>query len=255
MYRIKVHSGINGIFSIFKHIGWWDDDEDKTKVQTKLSKNLKLFLFLFYASFSVSLVTGAITSDNAEDSSFLTVIALAATVQLFKLYYIIWRSTEIRAFIANVGSFTVGDRNDFHQVEEKLNFLMKFVKYLVTFLIAEATVVFVFDAVSAVWGNRFLLFNIGFPLDWRHGDVAYWMAYGYVLIQSVYATIIFSLDIIVWYLMLTFTVKLQLIGNRLSRLNECQQLETMVMLIGGGNSHSTVKDLIAVIETHKRLKE
>lgn len=143
MHRVEVHSGIKLIITIYQHIGLWDKGKE-----TNFGRNMKPLLFIFYGSFAVSLGAGALTSDNVEDSAFLPVIAIAAMVQLFKLYYIIWCSGPIRTFIIKVGSFVVNDREEFNDIDRKLNKFVNFVKYLVMFLAAEATLVFVFDAIK-----------------------------------------------------------------------------------------------------------
>lgn len=248
MYNIIVHNGIRLLIKSFQFVGWWDSDNG---VPTKLRKVAKCLLFLFYASFAVSLAVGAINSDNEEDSSFLSVITIAAIVQLFKLSYIIWRSTEIRGFIINVGSFTVDDPDEFHRVEKKLKNFMAFVNGFIMVLALVATIALGFDAMSAAMGKRFLHFSIAFPLDWRHNVFGYWITFIYVAIQSVYSEMIFALDIIVWYLMLIFTMKYHLLGHRLRRLSERKSIERSM----DATFDSSVKIFVSVIETHENLKE
>lgn len=236
MYRVDVHNFVKRIMSTFQLIGWWDSDG-----QTKWSNLRKLCLFVIFVSFCVALGVGVINKDD----SFLAVVALSATVQIFKLYYIIWRSSDVRHFIYSVGSFELDSREDFDHVNGQVK---RFARVMNTFLIYTVVPVIVaalFSAVANLLGKqKFLLCNVSFPLDWNHTELGFWMAFVFVYLNCFYAITSIQLDVIVWYVMMGFTTRLQLIGNNFRRLGKPLVSWQLV----------TDKHLISIFEKHKQVK-
>lgn len=104
MYRVELHNGIKQIIAVFHLFGFWDNG-----IESPWNKTTKIFMYLFYATFPMSLVAGALNCHTKQESIFLLVVAIAALVQLCKLYFIIWKKSEIFAFIADVGSISIDD--------------------------------------------------------------------------------------------------------------------------------------------------
>lgn len=250
MYRVELHNGIKKIIVVFNLLGFWDNG-----IESPWNKTTKIFLYLFYASLPVSVVTGALNCDTTEESVFLLVIAIATVVQLCKLFFIIWKRREILAFIADIGSISIDDRTECNEIDKKINKYAKLVENILFMFSIESALIFVFDAVSE---EKRLLFNIGFPLDWKNSDIGYWTAFAYIVIQFVYCIVIFLMDIITWYLMVIFSTNYELLGNKFKRMGTIKTSTKIFRnrkLFEIEKKNLFLSEFIAGVQLHQKIRE
>lgn len=215
MYRVAVHNLINHIIAIFQCFGFWDATDG---TESAFGKRVEKFShFLFYSSIVISV--GAFKTNDKEESIYLTAVVISLAVQVAKLFYIIWRSGEVLTFIHNVDSVIIKGRDEYNQINNKVENLMKFAKYFGLMCIITVVLASVFYVVE---GEKNLPLNIGFHLDLKNSEIGYWTAFTYFVVEAIYSFAIMSFNIIIWYLMLNF--KYQLLGNQLRcrrhRINE-----------------------------------
>lgn len=214
---------------------------------------MKLFHFSFFASFPLSLGVGAITSDDKKEAVFLAAAAIAVSVQVVRLFHIIWKRSDIVALIDKV-SFIVKNEKDFARVNNQIKSFMKFAVCLV--LIIALTMLFAF-VIFAFSEEKKLPANIAFPLDYENSEFCYWLAFSYMIIVSIYSMVIFLLNIIIWYLMLSLSIKYYLLGNQFKRLGIISRMETKTQEKASEEekNYSFFQDLIAAIESRRHTQE
>lgn len=182
---------------------------------------MKLFQFFFRASFVISLGSGALTTNDKEDSVYLAAVTIGVSVQVVKVFYIIWRKNEILTFIHQIYSVIVEYHDEYSSVNNKVKNLMKFGK--IYMLLCCITLVFAF-VFYAVEGQRNLPLNIAFPLDWNNSEIGYWVAFVYLAIHStLYSMISLVVNILIWYLMSIFAIKYELLGKAFKRMGAGQR--------------------------------
>lgn len=249
MYRVEVHNGIKFIIAIFQYLQFWDVSDKNI-----CSNKVKVSLLFFFASLPVSLAVGALTSKNNEESIYLASIAIINIVQFIRLCCIIWRRNEIFTLILDAGCYSVA-KEDFSQIDKRLKKFMKFVKYLILMIFITVCFIFVFEAVS---GEKTLPVNIAFPLDWKNSEIGYWMAYIYLLIQCIFTSVIFLLNAVIWYLMLSFTIHYEILGNQLRQMGIIKTTDPQTRkrkLSEAEKQKSFLQDFIATARTYQNIRE
>lgn len=246
MYRIDVPSEINKLIEIFQYVGFWS-----VKDRTPCTKRVQLFHLCYFACLPISLGAGAVI--NTEESVYLAAVAIEAAVHVGRLFYIMRRTSEIIAFIHQSGPFLIEDHEEFNDVNNKVKNFIKYAKaFMVTIFITTNVTFFYYAFV----GEKKLLFNIGFPLDWKNSEVAYWITYVYLAFQVIYADTIVGVTIIIWYLMLSFAIKYHLLGNKFRRLGIIKTTLTKgVKMCDSKKQHLFHQDLIMEIKTYKKIRE
>lgn len=251
MYRVEIYIRIKRIITVFQYLRWWNFDEETTGLRL-----LKSFLFLYYASCPVSLLAGAVITEDREESVSLTAVGISVAVHAVRLFYIIYRRSYILMFI-QVGSFSIEEEKEFNRVNKKLENFVKFAQYfLFLILISLFLLIFTF----AREGRLIKGFNIGFPLDYKNSRTAFWIAFTYLAVQAVYCVVICLLNVTIWYLMFIFSIKYQVLGNQVSRLGKSLEMETETKRKKKNLSEEQKmiffhRDLIGVIESHKKISE
>lgn len=212
MYRVEVHKTINQFMELFYRLGFWHCGDDPTVKETRM----KQFYSIYYFLFPISLMAGAIKSDNKNESIFLVEIAILAAVMSVKMFYIIWNKREIIDLLHTIGIYSIEDHKDFGLVNHKLKSFMKFVTVLLCgIFICGACVVLV---VPFLGNEKKLYFNVGFPLDYKNNEVAYWVAFTFFSTEIILSDIAFLFTIMIWYLMLNCGLKYEILGNQMQNM-------------------------------------
>lgn len=228
MHRIEVNNIINKIIAVFRIFGLWDDDHRITK--------RKLFSLILMANFVTSVILGAFESD-VDQFVFLIAAGCTHAVQFIKLVHIIWKKNQIFEFIHKSGAHIVQDYEKFTQINNKIN---KFTKPAACILLVIFLTCIVVLICYGILGGKDLPAKIAFPMDWKNSEIGYWCAFTFFVVALVYSMVIFLFNVIIWYVMLSFSIEYQLLGDNLRRL---------------GVHNCYVKYLITVIENHRNLRE
>lgn len=210
MYCVELHKRIKQIITYFQYFAIWVEDGASLR-----RKVIAILQFLFYTTTPIALASGAIQTDDKLDSVFLASAAIIVSVQVVRLFYIIWKKTEILDFLHQCCSHVVENHDEFLTVNKKVNILMKISTFMVLEIAFTVCSVYSYDAVLQ---EKTLPFHIGFPLDWKNSEFGYWIAFIYLVIQSTYSCVFVSLNVIIWYIMLNFAIQYELLGNQFRRM-------------------------------------
>lgn len=206
MYNIEIPKVIYQIIAIFYLLGLWNV-EDKT---TDRKTGRQMFYFIHFSSFFLSILFGACVTNDKDESVFLTITAFVAAVQVYRMYYIIWKQKEILMLIHQLGTHCTNDHEEFIQVKKKLKKMIKFVQYF----IKNVFIGFLFSVIFPVVSNcKELALNIGFLFDWRNSRIGFWMMFAYSEVGFFLSGVCCLFTLLLWYLMLNFVIKYKLLGN------------------------------------------
>lgn len=233
------------IIGVFYLLNIWQTESTVSREVTKV-----LYL-LVYSTFLLSLLAGAVLSDDRDDSIFLTAVALEVVNLLMKLRFILWQQETICAFIENIGTHSVTDLEDYLAINRKVNSFMKFVTvfFLMAFIGFTPVFIFCWPIFSE---EKKLPLNIAFPLDWRNSQYAYWTAYVYLMYCLLFSMICLIVTVITWYLMMNCSIKYESLGRELrlmgisNRKWKLTEIKKMEIFFG---------ELVRLIESHQNLKK
>lgn len=244
MYKIEVPATIHKAIVMFYRLGLWSIENENTFRDTAR----KLFYFFYYISFVISNALGAHLTDDKDESISLIVTTTTAIVLTYKLWLILWKKNELLKFVEEVGTHYTDDQKEFVQVNYKLKMLMKFAQY---FILMVAAAVGYITLVFPVITKR-LFFNIAFPLDWSNSQFAFWMVCIYAAL-GFFVTAIGSLfTTILWYLMLSFVFKYDVLGNQFKNIGVFSESHQPSV---SSRKHPTLygKDFIESIKNYKKI--
>lgn len=122
MYTIQVHRRINNVMKLFQRVGVWHSGDQATAKETKIKLFYSIHLLLFF----ISLIVGAFSCDNRDESIYLTVSAVIMSVLCLRLLYIVWKKNEIVELLDQIGVHSIEDQEKFTIVNEKLETFTKF---------------------------------------------------------------------------------------------------------------------------------
>lgn len=171
MYSIELHQGINEMMNLLRKLGLWHLRDKPTVRETRI----KWFYSIYYSLLTISLISGAIKSENADDTVFLFLSSVISVVKLVEILHLIWRQNEIFEFLKTNCAYAVDDKVELNAVNGKLNSFMKITKVFLlaaAFIGINATLAFLF-----ISSERKLFLNIGFPWDYNHNEIAFWTAF------------------------------------------------------------------------------
>lgn len=250
MFNIGLHRKLNRILNLFYRLGIWQQSE--TDAWTVVFKFIHL---ITYASFGVSLLSGAFLSDDRSEAIFLTVASMASAVLAIKLGYVMWLQKEVYTFLHDIGNHSIIHRSEFLRTEQKINNFMKFVTVFLamTFFGLAPIIIYCLPIFS---NERKLGLNIGFPLDWRNNDIAYWTAYFYIMYSYVFSIVCMLITVIIWYLMSNCSIKYELLGFQFKNLGSKRTtaVTSKQRTSSEEDKVSLIMDLIDLIKAHQKLK-
>lgn len=247
MYKIKIPATIHNIFAIFYLIGMWNE---KTSFK---DKGRKLFYLVYFVSFFLSLSVGAFVNSNTDEFMFLAVVSIIIAVQICRMSCVIRNKNEILELIYEVNNSSAFDLKEFVRVDRKIKLLIKFGKFFIIMM----SFSFSFLMISPVALNEnILVFKIAFPLDWRNDRIAFWMAYAYVGGGFFLSAICCLFSITVWYLMLIFTIRYEMLGNQFRNMGVMRTDERSVEKPKNSEIRSLFYlDLLAAIKAFEKINE
>lgn len=123
-------------------------------------------------------------------------------------------------------------------------------------LIGTATVVVFFEiGILPFLGSEKALFvKIGFPLDWEHSEIAFWIANIFIFTELFLSMTSFLFSITIWYLMLNCSLRYEVLGCELRKMGGNRQ--KLKLRVPEKEQHlAFAHDLKKSIEAHQHHRE
>lgn len=247
MYKIEIPKTIHQLMEIFYRLGMWSDNN----VTTFGEFCRKLFYLIFYVIFVLSIAIGAYSTDDRDESVFLTVLSVISAVQTYRMWYILWGRNEFLLLVNQIGTYSTYDRKEFSEIKNKLNVLMTFVRFvLLAFIIAAFFAVVLFP----ITNEKHLIFNIAFPFDYNNSDVGLWMAAVYLSGGFFCATVCDIITKMVWYLMLSISLEYKVFGGQLRHMGTSIRTSTSHLKVSlAAQQQLFYDDFIVANQTYDKL--
>ena len=202
------------MISFFYRMGFWHRGDEPTTKELVFKYGYCIYLFAFI----ISVMVGAITSESKDESIFLTEVVILSTVLLDRLWTLVWRQNEILELLNRICIFSIRCDDDVKFVNEKSNRFSRFASALIICLtVANCCEVTVLPFIGS---EKTLFLKIGFPLDWRNNEIAYWIANFFILTEIMFTIVPVLYAMTVWYLMLICSLRYVVLGNELTQLGK-----------------------------------
>lgn len=251
MYCIKIPKAITNIMSLFYRLGIWNGQEEPTVRETRI----KFFYTVYYLSFPISLLVGAFTNNDTDESIFSAELGIAAVVLSLKFSHIIWKKNQIIEMLTSVGVYSVEDREEFNLVDDKLKKFTKFISVLVFMSLTAGS----FAAVVPLFGSDKVLFlKIAFPLDWNNSEIAFWIATTYIFTQIFFSAITVLVSTIIWYLMVSCALRYKILGSQITKMGvvrKCEATANKDSISVKDKQILFLRDFVAAIDSHQHTRE
>lgn len=250
MYFIEISNGINNIISLFYRLGLWHRGDEPTVKETRI----KVFYLVYHLLFPISLMAGAITCDSTDEFIFLAEVSIAVAVLSMKLFFLVWKKKQILEMLNGICVYSIEDKDQFTQVNDKLKRFMDFVSLLLFFFCAGGC----YSTVVPIFGSdKELFYKIGFPLDYTN-KIAFWMATAFIFTETVLSIIAISFSVTIWYSMLNCALRYKVLGNQIRN--------TGVIRTSGATTNKRKKSeqekqnlfragFIVAIDSHQHIRE
>lgn len=253
MYRVELKNILNRTMSLFYYLKLWHRD-DETTIGVTIIKSLYC---IYHLLFPISLMAGAITNDDTDESILLAEISINCSVMSVKVLHIIWKKKEILEMLNRCCVYIVGDQGEFTLVNSTLR---KFEKFIVILLVVlNVTGIFITVVSPCLGSERKLFLNVAFPLDWKNDRISYWIVNAFLFTEVFFSTLTFSFSVIIWYLLINCDLRYKIVGNQLRNMGRIKTEDITVE-----NKHKTLdkekknifcRDLIAVIDSYQQMRE
>ncbi len=243
MQSTQIHKVIDQMITFLYRIRLWHRGDEAT-VKDLL---IKWIYCIYYLMLPISLVMGAINSDNKDDCIFLTEVTIAVAVLSIKFSFLIWRQNQILELLNLICIFIVQDHDDFVLVNKKLLKLMKFAKVFLIAILAAAC--FALAIAPFIGNEKSLLFNIAFPFDWRNNEIAYLLVIAFQVSELILSIIVMFFSVMIWYLMLNCSLRYEVLGSGLTKMGRARKVSDKE------NQNHFLVDLKALIDNHSHIRE
>nr|QGW45386.1 odorant receptor 13 [Bradysia odoriphaga] len=246
MHTIGIHKVMKQLISLFYWMGIWYRGDVPTVRETRI----RTFYFCYFLLTNASVIIGAITSENIDESIFLVSEAILSVILSVKLWILIWKQKEILELLDRICVFSIRYDEDVAFFNKKLGKLMKFVVafLLGAFVICMATII-----VTPCFTRQFLV-DIAFPLDYKNNDVAFWIQYVFLVTEMGLVSISVAVTPIIWYLMYNCSLRYEVLGKEVERMG--RSIDNGKKKKSKKEKHQVFfQDLRVAIDTQLHLKE
>lgn len=184
---------------------------------------------------------------------FLAVLSIVAFVLEIRMYMFLWRKNDILGFIRRMGVHSIRDDEQFHQVNDKIKFFMKFVSsFEIMLLCAVSTMAII--ALPFFTDEKRLPLGYFFPFNWQANAFLYIVAYIYVTYGLMLTTLCTLFNSLIWYMMMSCGVQYQVLGNEFRNIGfDDDETEEIVSI--HEKQDRFLLELILLIKKHKQLQE
>lgn len=211
--QVPIHPMIQRIVQINYKFGVWQNEEDAT-LKRKIGRTI--VYVIFSVGFAVSLIGGSLISDDYHDSLFLLTSGLIICVLNFKTFLNYSKANQILEMLQAICVHSIPNRDTTGQLLQDINRkLNNFKMFSNVFLALVITTILTFLILffPPFLTKKELPFNIWFPLDWKTSLIAHWMAFSYIIFCLIFNSFICLLTVIKWYIMLSCSIKYEVLGN------------------------------------------
>ncbi|XP_037024900.1 odorant receptor 94b-like [Bradysia coprophila] len=205
-YKLKMSDTFRKMSAIYFIVGLWKIDQWKASFR-------QIFAFLLFVICMISICVKAFKTDDKDESVFLGVTTLIGLIQIYRLYYIIWNEKKVIDLMYASSTSCTDDYETFFHVNKKLANFTTFTK---CFLVATFAL-FIITAFTPLLTKQ-LIFNFAFPLDYKTDEGAFWIAYVFIATSFLLSVTCCLFTSMVWYIMMNFVVKFELLGNDFKNL-------------------------------------
>lgn len=252
MYKVQIHKVINSIFSSFFRLGLWHPGDEATIRETRI----KLFYSIYNLLLPISLMAGSLSSDNRDESIFLIEGAIMATVFSVKLMYIILRKKKILELLNRVGVYSLENLEECTIVNDTLKNLMRFVRVFISLSYTAMTCSQL--VIPFLGGEKKLFFNVGLPLDWKNNEIAFWIAFVFLVTEIFLTAVAILFSILMWYLMTNCAIRYEVLGHQIKNMGVIREVvatanRRKITVVEKQNLF--LQDLISHAESHKDIME
>lgn len=252
MFQVEIHQYIEIIISIFHRFDVWSSEDEETIGKLRI----KIFYSVYYIFSIISMMAGAITSDNKGDSIFLIESSLVMTVLFVKLLCLIWQKQKIIELLNQICSYSVKDQDEFTLVINKLKYLMNFVALFYSSAIVSSVCALL---VPGLFGSeRKLFFSIGFPLDWRNNDFAYWLTVAFLSSEFSFTIFSWLFTGMIWYLLANCSLRYRILGKQIKDMGKVAPVDETTNKMEVSNIEKDniyLRDLLVTIKSYNYLNE
>lgn len=248
MYTIKVHKRIEQIISVFYFMGLWHDDRENNFRKWVF----RIYHIVIYGYFPVSLIAEAFTSDNESEAIYLGVVSIVAFVLAVRLYYFLLKKDEILELVHKMCTHSVTDNEQFHKVSNKIRVFIKIITYFGIMVVCSVSIQTVI-ALPMFSNEKVLPYNIYFFLDWRKSQLAYWIAFVFVMYESMISIVCVLFNIIIWYLMVSCVTEYQILGSEFRNIGTKITLTENILSVVQ-KQELFLEELTSLIKRHQNLQ-
>ncbi|XP_037040976.1 putative odorant receptor 71a [Bradysia coprophila] len=248
MFSIELDEALQRILKIFYRMGIWQSDEEPNYL--KVAK--KFFYTFFGALYPIFFTANAFLCDRNE-SVFSVQLTIIAAVLYVKILYVLFKKQEILEFLFDpIVVHSIENREEYDETVKKIKEFMNFVRMycLATFVTVPLLIVIKFPIFSADKGLPFFI-----SFSWNSSEIIYWLAYFFVSLSSTLYVTANLITILIWYMLLNYSIEYELLGNKLRKLGvgmKAVKKQKEFRLI---QRSGFVEDLIVLIKAHRNLNE
>lgn len=208
---------IQQLTELYYLCGIWQREAEATDRAFCKTVRKLMYLFYFILFFIFDIVSGFLSESKIE-LFFIVAIALVISVVGVKLFYLFWKKDEIFVFLNYpcVTHFTADDDK-----AESLNNQLKMFNKFIRFYLVMLCILFAFYAISC-WpiftNEKKLPLFITFTLVGNYSEIVYWIEYAFLLTEVIYGFMLTSINVIIWSILLNFSMEYRALGNQLRKL-------------------------------------
>lgn len=178
--------------------------------------------------------------------------AIVASIMTVKLCYLIWRKNEILEILNNIGVYSIQDREEFNLVNDKLK---KFMKFAFVLIVTVCTGWFFALVVPIFRSDRELFLKIGFPLELKNNEIAFWIATGFIFGAAILSMIAIFISVVIWYLMISCALRYEILGIRIRNMGTSEAILEQPNISDVEKHKIYLEDLTAAIESHQQTRK
>ncbi|XP_037039814.1 odorant receptor 4-like [Bradysia coprophila] len=227
MHPIRIHKVISLMNSMFYRFGFWHRGVEPTVEEIRV----KFFYCIYYSFYVLSLVIGSIKCQKMGESIYLADLSVGAFVVCVKVWILVWKQDEIINLLDRVCVFLIRNYGDHNRFNEKHEGFIKFViVFVMIVIITGLSVVFL----SFTGKEKKLFLGIGFPLDYKNSDIAFWIATIFIFIGVLLSIVAIFFTTVIWYLLFMCTLRYEVLGSELKNMGRIDE---------SGNGKMTVRQM------------
>lgn len=196
--------------------------------------------FTFYPVYAVAIALGAVVAENFAEKMFLVMCTMSGCCLMLKIIHFYRNREDIQKLFHEMDDYTVDDQIQYDEINRKIR---KFIEFKAIMFRVFYYGVCLQLLVPFIMQENIFAIKIWVPIDWTHNNIAFWIINVYTLICIQFYVVAVELSVIVWYLMLNFSIKYEMLGYQLMNLGKSDD----------GCSVQFKTNLVNCIESHRKI--